>query len=364
MKIGNKLIIMIIGLNLIGAGILVGTILRISQKELSTLVTNEVINLAGNNAQKIAIWLNKYMDAARTAANFMEQYQEIESSQRRNLYNLLVRTLLEANPETAAAGSCWEPNALDGMDRQYASTPGTDDSGRFIPYWSRTSRGISLSSLTAYETSGAGNYYVIAKQTGQETLIEPYWYNIDGKDQLITSITAPIKNQGRFVGAMIIDISIDIIQKQVQEIVPYEGSIAAVFSNGGLVSGHFDPARIGKSMMETEQDTIGSYLPELIDAIRSGRQYTFINTIPEKGTMQFFCVPITVGTTTTPWSLMIGIPTHITNTPIYRMLIISAVISGVMVILITLAAVLMARSLSRPLARMVTVLKDVGTGDL
>jgi methyl-accepting chemotaxis protein len=355
---------MIIALNIIGSGVLLGTVLSISQKEISDIIIKDITNLAMENALEIQVWFNKYMSAARTAAQFMERYEELETERRRPLFNLLVRSIAEANPEIAAAGSCWEPNSLDGMDARFVNTPGSDSTGRFIPYWSRGARGLSLEALQNYETPGAGNYYVISKQTGYETIIEPYWYTIDGKQRLITSLTAPIRRRGAFTGAFVVDIEISIIQDKVQKINPFEGSVAAVYSNDGVVSGHYDTERIGKLMSDTEQGLAGKFLPELTDAVKNGKRYVFKHTMDGKHEMQFFVVPFTVGNTVTPWSLMIGIPMNIINAPVYRMLMISGIICAGMLILIMVAALLMSRSISGPLCVVVKMLEEVGKGDL
>jgi methyl-accepting chemotaxis protein len=81
------------------------------------------------------------------------------------------------------------------------------------------------------------------------------------------------------------------------------------------------------------------------------------------GEMHFFCVPLAVENTN-PWALMIGIPGRIINAPIYNMLFFSANIGSLTIIFATAAAFFMSRSISSPLARMVTVLKKVGEGDL
>jgi methyl-accepting chemotaxis protein len=364
MKIGKKLMLMIVTLNLIGTGILMGVVMRISHKELNQLITNEITNLAGKKAEEVQIWLAQYLDTTRTAAQFMAQYQEIEVSRRRDLFNMLVRTVAQENPEITGAGCGWEPNALDGLDARYVNTPESDASGRFIPYWTRTNQGLIMEPLRDYDVPGKGDYYQIAKNTGNETLIDPYRYEFEGQQRLITSITTPIKNKGRFVGAVIVDIDISVIQEQVQRIQPYEGSVAAVFSHGGTVVGHYDPSRIGNSMLRTEADTAGGKLPELIAAVQSGREYTFINTISGKGEMEFFCVPFTVGNTVTPWTLMVGIPTRFVYGPVYRILFMCGIIGVVMLLAITAGGFIMARSISKPLARMVGILKDVGEGDL
>jgi methyl-accepting chemotaxis protein len=364
MKIGKKLVIVMIGLNLAGAGIMVGTILYIARGEISKTVTREINNLAEKNAREIEIWFDQYMDALRIVSRIMERYQELEAGRRREIFSMMVRTMAETYGGIAAAASCWEPDTLDGMDALYANTPGSDETGRFIPYWSRTQRGVTLEPLVGYETPGIGDSYLIPRQTGNETIIEPYLYAIDGQQRLVTTLAAPVRKAGRVIGVVSVDIDTSIIQNQVQAIKPYEGSIAAVFSHEGVVSGHFNPDRIGKKMEETERDTAGVHLPALLAAIRAGEEYAFFHHVPGRGDMQFFCVPLTVGKTITPWSLVVGIPRQIVMAPIYHMLLLSAIIGAGMTLFVSAGAFIMARSISRPLARMVTVLSKVGEGDL
>jgi methyl-accepting chemotaxis protein len=364
-KIGKKLIMMIIILNLVGTAALTGTILRLAQKQISGLIYSEITNLANENALAIKIWLEVYLDAARAVGQVMSKYEEIEPADRRPFFNLMVRAIVEDNPEIAAAFSVWEPNALDGLDAEFVNTSGTDQTGRFLPYWFRTSSGIHLEPVVDYETPGPGDYYLIPKQTGEETLDEPYDYEIDGKEILITTVTMPIKNKGRFVGTMNIDFNMTTIQRHVEQIKPYEGAVAIVYSHGGLVGSHFDTSRIGKPMTETEQDITGPHLAALQEAIQKGQRFSFTNHVPRLGgDMVFIAAPITVGNTSTPWTLMLGIPNTVITAPIYRMLLIGGIIAVLMLLLISAGAFVVARSISNPLKKMVLILDDIGEGDL
>jgi methyl-accepting chemotaxis protein len=351
-------------LTLTGSGVLAGIILHISRRQITGLVTSEIENIAANNGKEIRTWLELYMDAARTIAQIMEQYEQIPPAQRRTFFNMMLRALVEKNPEITAASSCWEPNALDGMDVLYADTPGTDHSGRYIPCWRRTGEGAVLEALADYEPPGAGDH-LIPLQTGNETLREPYRYRTGGEDQLITTVTVPVKKDGKVIGAVNIDIAIAKLQEQVQKIRPYEGSVAALFSNKGQVSAHFDPSRIGKFMGDTEADLAGPYLEDLIRAIQRGDTFSFSNYIPLiNEEMLIVCVPFTAGKTTTPWSLAVGVPTRVITGPVYRMLGISVVIGIITITLTALAAFFTSRSISSPLKNMITTFKDIGAGDL
>ncbi|MDR2662942.1 MAG: methyl-accepting chemotaxis protein [Treponema sp.] len=365
MKIGKKLVIIIVILNLAGTAALTGTILHLARKQVKTLITSEITNLANESANDIRLWLEKYLNMVRTIGQVMTNYENISRANRRPLLNMILRTLAERNPEIIAAYSIWEPNALDGLDAEFAGTMGTDRTGRFISYWFRSGLGVNLKHLEYYDVPGAGDYYQIPKRTGEETLIEPYPYDINGEQILMTTVAMPVKKNGRFLGTVDIDIGMTDIQKLIEKIKPYEGSVALVYTNGGLVGGHFDPERLGKPMMETEEDVAGPYLEDLRNAIQKGEPFRFINYVPQlKKTMVFVSVPLTVGNTGTPWALMLGIPSGVITAPVYRMLFAGIVIAVLMLLVISAGAFFLSRSISNPLKRMVTILGDIGEGDL
>ncbi|MDR1025465.1 MAG: methyl-accepting chemotaxis protein [Treponema sp.] len=367
MKIGKKLIIMIIALNIAGIGVLLGTILNISQNQIVSLVNSELVNLARNEAKEVEVWLNPYFSVVRALAQSMEAYDEIDPAQRRFFYNLLLKQVALNNSELSAVWACWEPNAMDGMDAYYANTNGTDETGRFISYWTVAGGVPMLNKTVGYATSGSGDFYQIPLQSGKETIVEPYFYTIGGVNTLITSLAVPVKKNGRVIAVTGVDIALSRIQAGLEDIKPYEGSIAMVFSNGGRVSGHFDPSRLGKSMSVSEVDLAGQYLGDFMKAIKSGSEYFFSNTITvggQKNNYVIIGVPISIGETGTPWDLGIGVPRNIITAPIFRMLRISIIISVLMILVISAAAFLIARSISSPLKYMMKIFTSIGEGDL
>jgi methyl-accepting chemotaxis protein len=357
---------MIIALTLSGIGILLGTILNSSRKQIAVLINSEMKNLANYEASQIGLWLESPFSIARSLAQAMEAYEEIEVRERRNFYNILLKQITEANPRLATVWTIWEPNALDGLDAEYANTYGTDATGRFIPSWTMTETGAEAEAAVGYEEDGA-DFYFLALRSGNETVTEPFFYPINGVDTLITSLVVPIKKNGRAVGVAGVDIALSGIQSVVEGISPYEGSIAAVFTNNGLVAGHFDPSRLGKSMFVTEANIVGDYMNDFVNAIKTGSPYTFSSDFENNGTREqitIFSSPLSIGRTTTPWALAIGIPPGIINAPVLRMLRLSVIISVVMLLVIAAAAFVIARSISNPLKLIMTVVTGLGEGDL
>jgi methyl-accepting chemotaxis protein len=367
MKIGKKLVLMIIAIALSGIGILLGTVLFSVQKQIRVLTFSELENLAKNEASQISLWLESSFSIARTLAQSMESYEELEVRERRFFYNMLLKRMTEANPEIAAAWTCWEPNALDGLDAEYANTEGTDGTGRFISYWPRSGNRVVLNALVDYEVSGLGDFYLIPKRTGKETVVDPYFYAIDGTDTLITSLAVPIKNNGQTIGVAGVDIALSRIQANVEAINPYEDSASSVFSSGGFIAGHFDPSRLGQPLREAYAYVAGNYLPGLINAIQGGLEFDFVNTVEVEGKKipyTIIAVPFRIGNTGASWSLAIGVPQRVINAPVFRMLRLSVIISASMLLVIAAAAFLLARSISAPIGQMVTVVTGLGEGDL
>jgi methyl-accepting chemotaxis protein len=369
MKIGKKLTIMIIVLTLAGLGNLMITLLNISYKEISRLVDEKLENLGENEARKVALWMESYFGIARTLAQSMEAYEQIDPEERRFFFNLLLKQAAEANPEITATWSCWEPNALDGMDARYVNTQGTDETGRFVPLWLRTKQDLVFGPALNYDVIGAGDYYLIPLQTGKETVIEPYLFNTEDTSTLVTSLSVPIKKNGHVIGVAGIDIALSRIQSSVENIKPYAGSIAAIFSNNGIVAGHFDPSRLGKSMMLTERDVVGEHMPDLANAIKTGSKYSFISTIGDRGDgereqIKIMSIPFFIGNAAEPWALAMGVPLAITNAQVSLMFKISILISVITLIAVAAVSFLIARSISNPLKNVMEIVSGLGEGDL
>jgi methyl-accepting chemotaxis protein len=344
-----------------------GTIFSISKNQITTLVDNGLENLGNNEANKILAWMDVHFGIARSLAQSMEAYEQIAVGERRDFYNMLLKQIAEANPDIAAAWTCWEPNVLDGLDAQYANTRGNDATGRFISNWIWAADGVQLNVVKDYNVPGSGDFYIIPMQTGHETITEPYLEELNGVNTLITSMVVPIKKNGQTIAVVGVDITLAKIQNNTAAIRPYKNSIAAVFTYGGRVAGHFDPSRIGKPLLETEKDILGDKGADFLNSIKAGKPYSFATSVLNNGVKTRFNIistPFTTGETTTPWALAIGVPQQIIDAPIFRMIRISITISMILLLVIAAASFLIARSISSPIKSMMSVFSSLGEGDL
>ena len=112
--------------------------------------------------------------AATKTASFPLQREQI---------NEMVKSTLSSAEDFIGAAVTWEPNALDGKDADYAGKkPEYDDTGRFMPYWTRKAGGGFHVDPIVFDpkTPGANDWYDVPKKSGKVNFTEPYIYPVEG----------------------------------------------------------------------------------------------------------------------------------------------------------------------------------------
>jgi methyl-accepting chemotaxis protein len=364
MKIGYKITAIMVALGLFAVASVSITLLARSRTSITGISEKFALSMANDSASKVAIFLDAYFYKAETAAYVMGQYNYIMPASRRNMLNAILESLVQTNSEIVGAWCVWEPNVLEGGDLQYIGTKGTSSDGRFSPYYYWDNGKIKVDAL---EDFNEADYYLLARNSGNPTILDPFEYEVGGKMLLITSISIPIHDEGKVVGVMGFDLPLTGVQEISQTQKPFPDSVTAVFSNNGTNSAHFDPGRLGKNMKDTEADMAGPHMDNFVNAIKTGEPFTFSNYIAAMKTdMRIFTVPFTVGTTKTPWSYAVAIMRNTIMGPVYEMLKITIEISLVVLALLVLAAIFVSRSISGPIVKVADTLKDIsqGEGDL
>lgn len=253
------------------------------------------VETASKNSNYVRAELDVAVDTVRTLSYTFQAMKLSNNVNRETMDNILINVLKD-NPKFIATWTLWEPNALDGRDTEYIGKAGYDKTGRFIPYWSRQNGEVHREPLVNYEMQGAGDYYLIPKKSMRETVIEPYVYPIGGKEVWVTSVVVPLIVEGEFTGVVGIDISLDTIKTMVSEIKPLGTGYAGLISNKGMYVAHRDISQIGKIVEDNQSK----------EMISLGKTHTMTN----KGIYEIY-VPISIGRTTTPWSMEVGVPSSI-----------------------------------------------------
>ena len=290
------------------AFLLIGSLVLLTFVVTTFVLTRQATSLQENvthqYAEQLAIAtaastiapVQKALDAARVVSQALQGLKNAGLNDRAAA-NGLIKNVLEGNPGFIGVWTCWEPNAFDGKDASFASTPGHDATGRYVPYWNRGTGVAAVEPLADYDKPGVGDYYLLARNSGLETVLEPYIYKVAGKEVLMTSVVAPIMEGGKVVGVAGVDVALDQLQTKVGALRFYETGFATLVSNGGVYVGDLEPGNVGKDIGSTQTAVAAKA------AIAAGKSFVgryYSDQI--KAAVTSIYVPVSIGATKTPWS--------------------------------------------------------------
>jgi len=369
------------------------------KKEIISSTKKENRNLTHGLATQVKNSLDEAMTVSRTLAQTMET--DIRNARSRSRSDVIrtLRYILDSNSNLLGVYVAFEPDAFDGRDNEYKGTKGHDTTGRFIPYVNRLTGGVTLDPLIDYEKEGVGDYYLIPKKTGRESLLEPYLY----QGVLLTSLVVPIKDEkGNFMGIAGVDIGLNSLDSMISKIKAFDTGNAYLISNKGAYLSHSNKIMLGYSTLEdvnakgirnafaagtglyvknaTENDVrkvekmeseitreMRETFKKLASEARAGKSgiMSFFNSYTGQSQWTFY-EPVLVGATNTPWSLLVNIPPDEALIPLKGIISNFVIVAVGALILITIIVVLIARRLTKPISRTVNVLQDIaqGEGDL
>ena len=302
LRLQTTILLLVVILVLAGFGVTIAILTGKASTMQQDLALQYAEQLAQNNAGTVKSRMDSSLVIARGMAQVLGGMRE-EGKLDRAQADAMLKTVLRDNPTLLATWTAWEPDAFDGQDAKYANRPGSDATGRYVPYWNRASGQIALEPLADYDKPGPGDYYLLALRSGNDTVIEPYLYKIGNKEMLITSVVAPIKIGGKTVGVAGIDIALSDFQNEIGQIKPYGSGFATLLSNSGAYVGDIDAGNVGKNI------GAGAAVKELKDAIAAGKPYRDHGRSERLDADAFrVYVPVQMGGTKTPWSFGITVP--------------------------------------------------------
>ncbi|MCT4542075.1 MAG: methyl-accepting chemotaxis protein [Vallitalea sp.] len=250
-------------------------------------------------SNEVGVELNKAMFIARTLGKSMEGLKKQSLIDRSSINNMLKSTLKD-NKGVSGIWTVWEPNSLDGKDNEYMNTSGHDETGRFIPNWLWKNDNIINVPCIDYDLSDKSDYYSLVKNADKEIILDPFKYEVDGEEVLMTSLVVPIKVSEKFVGAIGIDITLDKLQLISNEIKLFENGYGVIVSNNGTYVTHKVKESIGSNMFDLNMKDKEKARTKI-----SGGEYYNVKEKSVLTNKQSYIqyIPINIGRTMTPWSV-------------------------------------------------------------
>ena len=275
-------------------------------KQLSgTSKRNAVIKLydsSKNLSSFVETVIKDVYDTNKTLAKTFESFQDIPPENRRSYFNSLQKEILRDSEKFIDIWTVWEPNALDKLDYKFKNTEGHDNSGRFIPYWTKVNGKISMVPLTEYVS---GFWYEKPKTSQHGILIEPNKYELQGNMIYVAGTAIPIRDKtGKSLGVIGIDYSLDYMQEKLSQEVFFKSGYAILISAKGTVLAHKNKNLISKTLPEFENKEIATYF---FDAKRSLTPFLIETQVNGNKHLEVF-TPVKIGRTNEVWFVGTSIP--------------------------------------------------------
>jgi methyl-accepting chemotaxis protein len=316
---------------------------------------------AGRYSLVVKAKLDEVMLPARTAAQ-MFAAQKLTGLTDRRLGDASLKKILEDNPAFLGIWTVWEPNAFDGLDAKFVNTPGTDTTGRYLTFWHRGAGTIKLEASADYQhetLGGPSDWYLLPKKSGREIIMNPLVYPVDGKPTLLTSVVVPVLLDGKFLGVVGADLSLEQIQQEVAQLQPFGTGHAFLISNNASFVSHPSADRRGKPIgTSPAEELMKSTLSSA--SVASARVYSEILNSEAIEVV----VPLSVGRTTTPWVLAVFAPLDKVLAPARALSQFTLLLGVLALAALGAAAIVVVRRVTKPLELISSFATRIAGGDL
>ncbi|MDX2186034.1 MAG: methyl-accepting chemotaxis protein [Opitutaceae bacterium] len=323
------------------------------------VVTTSALEVARITAESEASEIRAILESAYATTAALAATMEGASSGStrldRDSANGILKHMLAANPELFGIWMVWEENAFDQADAAHAGKEGSSPSGRFAPYWFRDKDSLANENTDSFMDESRNSYYVIPRDTGLPTLLEPYRDNAgDRKDVLMTSLAIPLKKEGKVVAVMGVDLVLERLTQIVTARKLYDTGYLALISNEARYLAHPDSQRVGKPYAEFDK-----WAEPFLPHIKAGEPFETKNYSQTLGTDVYrIAAPVKIASIASAWSVVANVPANEVLGPVISIRNQSMVIGGVATVLVLLFVGWMARSISKPIESISTHLRE------
>lgn len=356
LKIQQKIQLFIIGASIIIYAFALG---YISIKVRKTAY-NDAIDKTDSYAQMVAVNIKSKLDAdlsmVQTLAEAFGTYQLLPTEQWKELFYNMYQEVFKKNPHIYSLWDSWELNAID---------PEWDKpTGRYVIIFWRE-KGQIKSNTELRSLDGDPELYAAIKTKKEPSIWEPYedvFAENKAEKFLMTSINAPILENGQYIGIVAIDITLESFQEIIQDIKPYKGSYAYLLSNGGLIAGHPQKDLLSVSFEKAYPNEEKEF--SVSQKVAKGEKFSYTSVDHDRESHYVTYAPVYVGNTKTPWSVAVSVPIKEIQAKAIKNFRISLLIGVLGILLLAIIISLISKSITSALNKGVSFAQKVADGDL
>lgn len=328
---------------------------------------NEILYSHGDHLSgQLEVELGQMLAAVKTISQTFGGFINRNIVPDRNDANIMLQEVLEHNDSVLSTWMYWDKNAFDGLDEDYINDEGHDETGQFIPAWSRASDGrYVVEPVKGYDEEG--NFQLNLQSVmehGKPEIWEPFNYTIGGEDYLITSIVYPVIINDKTVGVTGVHMPLEKIDEVVREFTFYDSGFAGLITANGNVIAHQNSELIGENYYEApamiehpEKDKI------IIDILEFKQILIEGDSDIANGQVYRMFTPLKIEEIVYPWATFIAVPISEAMAVSDSLITVIYISAAVVIIALTIIILLVTRNIVGPIEATVRHGERMAQGD-
>merc|ERR1711916_162031 len=245
----------------------------------------------------------------------------------------LMSSILKKNPYIVGIWVYMEPNTFYENIPRMAGRYAHDENGRFSPYVMKNGEDIDL--VWQYPVAKANPWILEPIKTGKEFITEPYKFEVNGKNVLNTTVSTPMYHNGKLVGVVGIDISLDAIVQRVSKLKLLDNGYGFIVTDNGTIIAHPNEKYHGKKLNEVDKDKSSQ---DILKNIKNNKEFFFEKVSPLNNMASFnYLDPFMIADSNVKWGFALSVPDeeYLKDAFIIETFsIIASLISGILIALV------------------------------
>jgi methyl-accepting chemotaxis protein len=309
---------------------------------------------------------NYYIQTLYTLSNVMGDYESIKAGERRERYDDMLKSAMEAESQIITMYTVWKPNAIDGMDTRFIDRAGSTQAGQYAISFSRNAGKIEGKTSGDIDDVMA---HINGPNARKDRVYDPVVQKINGQNLFIIRMEVPIFNLRtcEVTGGLGCFIIFDNLQQIAEKTMKANNEIAmmALYSGNGIILAHSKPNRVGKRIFDADVEFGGC--EKLMEAVRNGETYkdTFYDPMLNDKII-FVMKPFLTGDPDNSWSMLIGVSESFVLKEASAIAGTTAVLSIIAILAAAVIFYIVIRFITKPIVKVADRLNDNcnGKGDL
>lgn len=230
----------------------------ISASSLTKVTSDNLVSIAYQNSFLIKNNIEKAYGQATGFANSLKNISALSPEEQRDAIDNALAGFLSGNKNFTTVFAYFEQNTIADANGQPYSVHKKDIAYEAIAYLDEAGTGITFEKHEDAFDNFEKEYYMEIKASGEPYIMEPYIYELQGKDIMMISIIAPVYDaKGDFLGVAGCDLALEDMQTQQYAGTGYSSThMVSLAEDGTVLLDSSNPSFVGKTASEAGYDKI------------------------------------------------------------------------------------------------------------